>query len=99
MEFIDTIISVVAVLIAVVSAVFNRKKTVVDRTAVLKNIVATAFDAALAHTHGGKNAIPLKEAVFKAAVLLDLKDNGKRDFTDAAIMQGVMAEGRQRGVW
>jgi hypothetical protein len=89
MDYLNDIISAVAVLIAAFAAWLSRsasKKT--RRAQKLEDVVAKSIDAGVAHRVPG---IPLAKTCLEFAVLLDLED-GKRDFADRKLYVEIVAE-------
>jgi hypothetical protein len=86
-NLIDHIASGAAVLIALVSAFFNwRKKP--NRLDTRARLVAESVAYGRAHQKPG---IPLERTCLECAILLDMKDNGKRDFSDAELFVSIRA--------
>lgn len=53
-------------------------------------ILSRICDDAIAYAKASKQpGIPLEKTALEAAILADLKDNGKRDFTDAQLLIAI----------
>lgn len=96
---IDHFLAGLAVIIATVAAVLNRRGVrATRRSQKLSDIVPKSVDAALRHQkQGANNNIDLRITAGQFARNHDLED-GKRDFTDAKIDAEVVAELHRRGL-
>ncbi len=87
MELFDHIASGLALLLAAVATFFTwRKKP--SRLDTRARIVAEAVAYGRAHQAKG---IPLEQTCLEAAILLDMKDNGKPDFGRSELLVAIRA--------
>jgi hypothetical protein len=87
MELFDHIASGLALLLAAIATFFNwRKKP--NRLDARARLVAESVAYGRAHQKPG---IPLERTCLECAILLDMKDNGKRDFSDAELFVSIRA--------
>lgn len=98
-SIVDHVLAGLALMMGTIAVWLSRKRTTTSRAGELSTIISLAFDAGIAHSKRPGNAVPLKELVFHAAVLFDVKRDGKRDFDDRTLRIAVDAEGHKRGLW
>ena len=89
MDYLNDIISAVAVLIAAVAAWFARKSGKNAARTSLDAVVRDACDYAKAHPQKG---IADERTALDAARLGDVRTDGKRDFSDAQLSVAIRAE-------
>lgn len=89
MEFFDHIASSLALVFGGIAVWVARKTGRLAQRQTIEAVVRDACDYSDAHPQEG---IPREQTAFVTAVRLDLKADGRRDFTDAALMLGVRAE-------
>jgi hypothetical protein len=99
MDYLNDIISGVAVIVAAIAAWFSRRGLrATRRQQKLADIVPKAVDAALRHQKQGANhSIDLRITASQFARHLDLED-GKQDFSSEKIHAEVVAELHRRGL-
>jgi len=74
--------------ISAVAIVLALRKHTDAKNNTLRRIVGDAVAYAGATKHDG---IPTERVALQAAILADLKDNGKRDFTDGQLLVSIRA--------
>lgn len=89
MDYLNDIVSAVAVIIAAVAAWFARRAGRNPARASLEAVVRDACDYAKAHAQKG---ITDERTALDAARLGDVRTDGKRDFSDAQLVVAIRAE-------
>lgn len=95
MDYLNDIISGVAVIVAAVAAWFARKSGKNAARASLEAVVRDACDYAIANP--AKN-IAVERSALDAARLGDVRTDGKRDFSDAQLTVAIRAELARRAL-
>lgn len=84
----NIIAGLVNAVLSIVALIMSLRKRHDAREATLNRIVD---DAILYSAATKQNGIPRERVALQAAILSDMKDNGKRDFTDGQLLVAIRA--------